>query len=75
MRSLGFDVPVATGDHCGVYHRPDAAMITRAPLDGEPDLHTFTLGAADQGRIRRILGEIATETSLEVEVDEWDPPI
>ncbi len=75
MRSLGFDLPVATGEHCGIYSRFDAAMIMLAPLDRDPWMQVFRLGASDQGRIRRILGEIATETSLEIEVDKWEPPI
>jgi hypothetical protein len=74
-KSLGFEAPIPTGRHCSVYHRADAGMVTRASLDGEPKFHVFRLGASDQGRVRRILGEIAAETSLEIEIDEWAPPL
>lgn len=75
MRSLGFEMPVAAGPRCAIYLRSDAAMVTRASLDNEPRRHVFRLGAADQGRIRRILGEVTSETSLELVIDEWDPPL
>lgn len=73
MKSLGFETPIPTGSHCSVYVRSDASMNSRASLGEAPQFHVFQIGAVDPGRIRRILGEIATETSLEVEIDEWDP--
>ncbi len=73
MKSLGFAAPIPTGRSCAVYYRPDAGMVTSASVGEEPRFHAFRLGGSDSGRLRRILGEIATETSLELEIDEWDP--
>ncbi|MCX4242316.1 hypothetical protein [Paraliomyxa miuraensis] len=75
MESLGFEMPVATGPRCAIYLRADAAMITSASVDNEPKRHFFRLGGTGQGPLRRILGEIVTTTSLELEIDEWDPPL
>jgi hypothetical protein len=76
MKSLGFEAPIPTGRCCGIYHRADAGMVTAASPDMDPGrYHSFDLGAADQGRIRRILGEIVAETSLELTIREWDPPL
>lgn len=75
MTSLQFAVPIATGRHCGIFECSNACMITTSDPSDEPGIHVFRLGGPDQGRIRRILGEIATETSLEIEIDTWDPPI
>jgi len=73
MKSLGFEAPIPTGPRCAVYLSADAGMVTRASAGEEPKHHVFRLGGSDAGRLRRILGEIATETSLELEIDEWDP--
>ena len=50
-------------------------MVTKCTVGEAPRMHYFNLGGPDAGRLRRILGEIATETSLEVEIDEWEPPL
>lgn len=73
MKSLGFESPVPTGPRCGIYLRADASMVTSASVGEEPKFHAFRLGGADAPQLRRILGEIATETSLELEIDEWNP--
>lgn len=35
----------------------------------------FRLGGGDPGTLRRIMGEITTESSLNIEVREWEPPL
>jgi hypothetical protein len=76
MKSLGFETPIQTGRCCGIYLRADAAMVTTDSLDMNPGTYPiFRLGAQDQGRIRQILGEIVAETSLELKILEWDPPL
>lgn len=75
MMSLGFEMPISTGPRCAIYLRADAAMITSASVGEDPKFHPFRLGGSGAGQLRRILGEIATSTSLELEIDEWDPPL
>jgi uncharacterized membrane-anchored protein len=42
---------------------------------GEPPskYFSFNFGAPDAGTIRRLLGVIASEMSLQLEIDEWKP--
>ena len=75
MKSLGFTTPIPTGPYCGLYEGDQASMVTSRTPGDEPDLHSFDLGGPSAGRLRRILGEIATETSIEVKVKEWEPPL
>ncbi|HYO58686.1 SMI1/KNR4 family protein [Archangium sp.] len=76
MSSLGFTQPIATGRICRLYERPDAAMICdRTPRAGVGNRVTFTLGGSNAGTLRKILGEIATESSLEVLVRKWIPEL
>jgi hypothetical protein len=76
MDSLGFTRPVLTGPCCGLYERHDAAMVcSKIPRDEPEAVMVFRLGGSDSGTLRRILGEIATKSSLRLEVREWDPPL
>lgn len=76
MSSLGFTQPVPTGPYCRLYERPDAAMVCSSPPSAACEgSQVFTLGGGDAGTLRRILGEIATDSSLEIEVDEWKPEL
>jgi hypothetical protein len=73
MSSLGFTTPIPTGPYCCLYEAREAAMVaSNTPRDGA-DLLSFKLGGPSAGRLRRILGEIATETSIEVKSREWEP--
>jgi hypothetical protein len=73
MKSLGFEAPVPTGPRCAVYDSSHSAMVTRRTPGEEPKYHVFRAGSSDAGRLRRILGEITSSTSLELEIDEWQP--
>ena len=76
MERLGFKRPVPTGGFCGLFERPDATMVCRGtPKDALANLLFFSLGAEDEGTIRRILGSIATDSSISVKIDEWVPPV
>lgn len=75
MKSLGFKTVIPSGPCCALYDATHAAMVSDTTPGGDTDYHGFSLGGSDAGRLRRILGEIATESSLELKVDEWDPPL
>jgi hypothetical protein len=76
MNSLGFMQPIPTGPYCRLYERPDAAMICRGmPREGLDEWRTFKFGGSNAGSLRKILGKLATETSLEVEVKDWAPEL
>lgn len=75
MKSLGFKTPIPTGSCCALYDATHAAMVSDTTPGDDTEYHGFSLGGSDAGRLRRILGEIATESSLELKVDEWDPPL
>lgn len=76
MSRLGFSQPIPTGPYCGLYERDDAAMICKGmPRHGADSARSFELGGTTSGALRKILGEIAAATSLEVDVDEWVPAL
>ncbi|HYO68942.1 MAG TPA: SMI1/KNR4 family protein [Archangium sp.] len=76
MDSLGFARPVFTGSCCGLYERHDAAMVcSKIPRDEPEAIMAFTLGGKDSGTLRKIMGSIATETSLKIKMIEWEPPL
>ena len=76
MHRFGFTTPIDTGAFCGVYERDDAAMTCMSAVkDSNLGLQFFRLGGPDAGSIRRILGEIATATPLEVRITGWSPPL
>jgi len=72
MSSLGFRKPsVPTGPLCGLYESGEAAMVTLDMIDFEADVSdgfAFTLGGRDQNILRNILGAIATEADLILDV-------
>lgn len=77
MARLGFEAPapVPTGPRCALYEAAAASMVTSATPDDAPRIHIFRIGADNAGTIRRVLGEIAAETALEVKIKEWTPPL
>jgi hypothetical protein len=76
MESLGFTQPLPTGPHCALFERDDAAMVARAtPWDEPLEFLVFRLAGADEVTLRRITGVIATQTSLQIQIDEWDPDL
>lgn len=76
MAHLGFGCPIPTGAFCGLYERDDAVMACMSTVkESNRGLQFFELGGPDAGLLRRLLGEIATGTSLEIEIDEWEPSL
>ncbi|MBU8894433.1 hypothetical protein DRW03_36370 [Corallococcus sp. H22C18031201] len=76
LRRLGFTEPVPVGPFCGLYERPDAVMVCKSALrDGPVDTQAFMFGGSDAGALRKLLGAIAMETSVEVKVYEWTPAL
>jgi hypothetical protein len=76
MAGLGFTSPIPTGEHCALFEREDAAMACLEPIeDSQGDLLFFQLGGPEAGTLRRMLGELATKTPLEVRIDRWRPPL
>ncbi|NMO16875.1 hypothetical protein HPC49_45015 [Pyxidicoccus fallax] len=76
MDSLGFSKPISTGSLCGLYERADAVMICKGiPRHEFNDVRSFNLGGASPGVLRKILGELAMVSALEVKVAEWSPAL
>lgn len=75
LHGLGFTIPIPTGPYCGLFERADACMITKSIPGREPRTHSFSLGARDVGRLRRLLGEIASAHAFDLEIMEWEPPL
>ncbi len=76
LRAQGFEEPVSTGDCCGLFERADAALTaTVSPGDDVWPYLFFEVGAPDSVTIRQVLGVLATESSLGVEVHGWEPPL
>lgn len=76
LEKLGFTRPIPTGACCGLYEGRDAAIAcSKTPRDDPQSFMFVTLGGRDSGTLRRVLGTIATESSLAVEVREWAPAL
>lgn len=76
MARLGFTSPIETGAFCGLYERADAAMTCMSAVkDTNRGLQFFRLGGPDSVALRRILGEIATGSTIEVSIGAWTPPL
>lgn len=76
LGSLGFTCPIATGSFCGIYDRADTAMSCGIrPKPENTDMLVFELGGGDAATLRHLLGMIATQTSIEINIDEWTPPL
>jgi hypothetical protein len=75
MANLGFTSPIETGEYCSLFEREDALLIGFTNLGDDVAMQATSLAARSQGRIRGLLGTITRETGLEVDIDEWDPPL
>lgn len=75
MRELGFTSPITTGSFCTLHETSDATLLTTANPSRAPGCHPFYFGGDDVGRMRRILGQIAAASTLEVRVEQWAPPL
>jgi hypothetical protein len=76
MVSLGFKSPIPTGPCCALYDEAQAALaMSNNPSDYRPHRRRFSLAGSDTGSLRRLLGEITTGSSLEVEIKRWLPPL
>ncbi|MCY1047765.1 SMI1/KNR4 family protein [Corallococcus sp. bb12-1] len=74
MSSLGFTQPIPTGPYCGLYERDNAVMICMGmPRHGADMSRSFEFGATNAGVLRKVLGEIAAASLLDLRVDEWFP--
>lgn len=76
LERMGFRQPVETGPCCGVFEREDAALACMiAPHDEPVGTLFFDFGADSVETIRKVLGHLAQDSSLRVEIDSWDPEI
>lgn len=76
MSKLEFTTPIQTGSCCALYEERNVVLTTSSnPSDYTPDRRLFSLGGSDVRVLRCLLGEISTNTSLEVEINKWEPPI
>jgi hypothetical protein len=76
MKSLEFVTPIPTGPCCALYDGAHAALeMTNNPGDYRSHRRLFTLAGYDAESLRRLMGEITTGSSLEVEVFKWLPPL
>jgi hypothetical protein len=76
LKSLRFSKVIRSGVFCGIYDRNDAGLRCSVPPGREQKPYMFfDLVGNDQAILRTVLGTIVTETSLEVEIEKWDPPL
>jgi hypothetical protein len=76
MEVIGFTRPLQTGPYCALFERSDADVAcTVAVAPENRRLLIFTAGGDDTATVRRVLGHVSTESSLSVQITEWDPPI
>jgi len=75
MAELGFASLVPAGPYCKVLDRSDFAMAGwTSPSEDRRHLMFFDFGGPDEPALRRLLGEIAAGTGLEIEIDQWAGP-
>jgi len=76
MERLGFSKPTFTGANCAIYERADAAMSIYIARDDPPSRYaSFRLGGSNAGTVRRVLGALTSDLSLELKINEWEPPL
>lgn len=77
MADLGFSTPssLPTGPYCGLYHGAASAMQVQATPGKPPGILAFSFGGVDSRILRHIMGEIRSNSSLEVEIVEWVPAL
>lgn len=70
MTKMGFTRPIQTGSFCGLFERPDAAMVCRVTPHARTErILFFRIGATNETVIQQILGTIAADFSLTVAID------
>jgi hypothetical protein len=72
LLKLGFSQPVQTGVVSGFYDRKDATLIYNSSPSVRTTVRSFDIGCDDEGTLRRILGAIGTETTIEIDLDPED---
>ncbi len=73
LASLGFTPPVASQRYCKVMETRDTTLVcTMPPNATDKGLFFFRLGGSNLAALRRILGEIADSTPIEVKIDDWE---
>lgn len=76
LTALGFVKTLPSGTFLGIYERADAGITcSLTPDETAVPYMFFRFGADDEALIRSILGTINLEAGLEVEVEEWIPPL
>jgi hypothetical protein len=73
MESLGFVAPIPTGQRCALYEGGRAAMVATRSITGEPTNLVIRFGAESEEVMRRVLGEIVSETDLRFKLIPNDP--
>jgi hypothetical protein len=76
MEAIGFTRPLQTGPYCALFERSDADVACAVTVEPKNRrLLIFAAGGEDTATVRRILGHISTESRLDVQIVEWDPPV
>ena len=76
MLRHGFASPIETGQCCALYDREEAAFAAmRPPVEAPPDALYFSFGGPNAGVLRRVLGELSTDTSVQVQLQRWRPDL
>lgn len=68
LRVFGLEPSVETGRYCGVYRGAAIDLVSKSMPGAHPHLQGFMLGGTDAARIRRLLGEVTTQTSLKLKI-------
>jgi hypothetical protein len=72
LQRSGFAQPIATGEHCGLYERAGAVLISSGTPGETAMQHNFALGAdrADEGAevLRALEQEVSVEVGLPLEI-------
>jgi hypothetical protein len=75
LQRLGFSAPIDTGAFCGLYERSDATLISSGTPSDPTAAQTFALGGGDAATIGRLLSAISNESTVEITLSGWSPPL
>lgn len=75
LHGLGFEAPIATGEHCGLFEREDATLLCTGSPDEAPSSQTFCLGGRSASALGQLLGDITRAAALELTLSAWSPPL
>lgn len=75
LHALGFEAPIQTGEHCGLFEREDATLICTGTPGDAPSSQAFCLGGQSASALGQLLDAITRGAALELTLTAWSPAL